>query len=80
MHPLLPDLSTLTDSELEQKVRDLTKKYYTTARMGNKYMAQQIFILMDDHRGEQMRRQQEALRRQKINSPEDDIDGLINIG
>lgn len=79
INPLLPDLSSLSDAELELKIRDLNKKYYTISRMGNRSMAMQVFGLMDDYMGEQKRRQDIQLKKMKDENP-DDINGLINIG
>jgi hypothetical protein len=79
MNPLIQDLRQLSDADLDAKTRELTKKYYTVAKMGNRDMAQQIFMLMDEHMAEKKRREDEAFKRARLDSP-DDLNGLINIG
>lgn len=79
MNPLLSDLTKLSDSELDQKCKDLTKKYYMLSRMGNVTMARQVFLIMDEHMGEKKRREMEILKSAERDNP-DDINGLINIG
>jgi len=79
MNPLIQDLRQLSDADLDAKCRDLTKKYYTVARMGNGSMAHQIFMVMDEHITERQRRQDEAYKKAQADNS-DDVNGLINIG
>jgi len=44
-HPLLPDLSENTDDELNKKLQDVTKKYYSTH---NPNLRSQLMMVMTD--------------------------------
>ena len=41
-HPLEEDLSKLKDSEVEEKLQELTRKYFSAARMGKPEMLTQL--------------------------------------
>ncbi len=78
MHPLQIDMSTLTDSVIEERIRELTKKYSTIMRVSPSASGQ-LLMLLEDYRFEQQSRQmkqQEAMSQQLG----DDYDGLINVG
>lgn len=78
MHPLQINLSKLSDSELEEKIRELTKKY-TTVMQVSPSASTQLLMLLEDYRFEQQSREQrknEAMSKQLGT----DFDDLINIG
>jgi hypothetical protein len=78
MHPLQINLSKFSDSELEEKVRELSKKY-TTVLQVSPTASTQLLMLLEDYKFEQQIREQrkiEAMSKQLG----DDFDGLINIG
>ena len=72
-NPLIDNLSELSDSELEQKILELSKKYFT-ARLGKpEYLTQiQTAIIMY---------KEERSRRSKIKKTDldNDLDQLINV-
>ena len=78
-NPLLDDLSRFKDTELDEKISDLNKKYNIALRMGNSSIAMQIAMSLEAFRSELMRRHQEASKK-LLNKQNKDLDGLINIG
>jgi hypothetical protein len=78
-NPLLEDLTQIKDSELENKMSDLNKKYNIALRMGNGQVSQQIAIVIEAIRDEVLRRQHEASKK-LLAKQNKDLDGLINIG
>lgn len=78
-NPLLEDLSHFKDTELDEKITDLNKKYTIALRMGNSGIAAQIAISLDSFRAELSRRQYEASKK-LLDKQKKDLDGLINIG
>jgi hypothetical protein len=76
-HPLL-DPSKLKDQDLENKILDLSRKYYIAARMGQGGAAQQIVVALDTYRSEQHRRQMENSRTM-LKKQNKGLDDLINV-
>ena len=74
-HPLSGDLSKLSDSDLEEKTRDLRRKYLM---IRNFETQAQILNLLRDYEEEAKRRQAIALKKSQEKDDED-LDGLINI-
>ena len=72
LHPLEDDLSIYSNQELEQKITELTKKYF---RQRNPQVKQQKQQLLDMYKIELRERIQKE-QRQKLNL---DLDKLINI-
>lgn len=76
MHPLIPDLSKLSDEELFNKNSDLHSKLAFAYRIGNPDMVGQLHLLLHDYREEVARRNQkmleEASRRGKEGDQPDD--------
>ena len=72
LHPLEDDLSIYSNQELEQKITELTKKYF---RQRNPEVKQQMQQLLDMYKIELRERIQKE-QRQKLNL---DLDKLINI-
>lgn len=61
MHPLAPDLSTLTDEELHTKHAELTNRLMFAYRMGHTSMVGQMQLLLDDYAMEVAKRNQKLL-------------------
>ncbi len=73
-HPLIGDLSNLKESEIEEKLIDLNKKYYAAARMGSRDLLTQISTIIT------MYREELKLRYAKKNlQDDDDLGQLINV-
>lgn len=78
-HPLLEDPAKLKDSDLENKIIELSKKYHIAARMGQGGICEQIVIALDMYKVEQNRRQQNSLK-ELANKNNKDFDDLVNVG
>jgi len=72
-NPLADNFEDLTDSQIQEKVQDLTKRYYQTRNPG---LQNQIAVMLDMFRQEQTTRMYRQ-KQQDDNDP--DLDNLINI-
>ena len=81
MHPLLSDLSKLTDTELTEKTNELNKKLMY-ARRGGSQAVGQLQSILNDYMNEQYMRQEAAFKKIQEEASEsgNDWDGIINIG
>ncbi len=78
MHPLQPDLTGLTDNEIDENIKVLTKRYFTVMNV-SPTASPQVLMLLEGYREEQQSRQfrkQEEMKK----SLGTDFDDLINIG
>jgi hypothetical protein len=73
-HPLEGDLSGLKDTEIEQKLFELNKKYYAAARMGSRDLLTQLSTFITIYRDELSNRYA-----RKLKSDDNDLDQLINV-
>ena len=71
-NPFVNDLSELTDAELQNKISDVSKKYWQTS---NEALRQQIAVVLQMMQDEQQRR----AFSQKKDLDDPDLDSLINI-
>ena len=62
MHPLVQDLTTLTDEELNKKFEDLNRKYNQAYRSGPYTIIPQIQMLIQDYQAEIARRQAKLIK------------------
>jgi len=62
MHPLAPDLSTVSDEELAKKFNDLNRRLGQAYRSGPGQIIPQIQMLMQDYQTEIGRRQQKLMK------------------
>lgn len=74
MHPLIDDFTDLTDSELNEKISELSHKYWKTR---NPQVQSQMVMILDQLKEEQRVRIQKSQINQ--DSDENDLDNLINI-
>ena len=75
MHPLVGDLSSLKDSELELRLNDLTRKYFTTR---NFELQRQMSMVIDTYKEELSVRKQKEYEKM-MQSRNKDLDKLINV-
>jgi hypothetical protein len=75
MHPLIGDLSTLKDSEVESKLNDLTRKYFTTHNFD---VQRQMSMIIDSYREELAVRKQKEYEKM-MQTRNKDLDKLINV-
>ena len=73
-HPLQSDLTSLSDQEIENKLIELTKRYYQCMRFSPGAI-NQVLLMMDDYRNEQQRR---ALSKNQAET-DSDLNDLIKI-
>mgnify|MGYP003350246393 CR=1 FL=1 len=76
-NPLLPDLSQIKDTELDNKINELTKKYFAAART-NGGLAQQVLVTLEAYRSEQQRRHY-ANQKALVEKQNKDLDDLIKV-
>jgi len=75
MHPLCDNLSALKDSELENKIQELTRKYFMTS---NYEVQHQVTMLLDLYKQELSQRQAKMWQNQ-FEKRNKDLDKLINV-
>jgi len=78
-HPLLENPTSLKDSDLENRIFDLTNKYHIAARMGNGSVCQQIIIILETLRTEQQKRSADMLKKTQQSNQNKNLDDLINV-
>jgi hypothetical protein len=76
-NPLLQDLSTLKNEDLDNKITELMQKYFIAARSGMGGVCNQIGVLLEAYKDEQRRRHAQAT--QKLNSQNKNLDDYINV-
>jgi hypothetical protein len=74
-HPFDGDLTLLKDSELEEKVFELNKKYFTAYRLGKPELLTQLATFVTIYKDEMTRRNQIRMKQQL----DGDLDQLINV-
>ena len=75
-NPLMDSFDNLTDSEMENKISELSRKYFISR---NPQVQQQIAVILDMFKQElQSRRAKQRLSDQQQNG-ENGLDSLINI-
>jgi hypothetical protein len=77
-NPLLPDLSTLKNDDVDNKITELMQKYFVASKFGQSGLMQQISVILEVYRNEQSRRQQEANKKLMQNRNQD-LDEFIKI-
>ena len=75
-NPLVDDFSTLTDSEVEDKISELSRKYFQSR---NPQVQMQIATILEMFKEEARARRASALQRQSEQNGENGLDNLINI-
>ena len=75
MHPLVNDLSHLKDSELEEKINELTRKYFMIANPG---LQAQLVAVLDTHK-EELDKRRRLEYEKMMNNRDKNLDKLINI-
>lgn len=77
IHPFQPDVTKLSDQELENKIQDLSKKYFQAMRLSPSILSQ-IVLLLDSYKLEKEERQI-AKAKLAAETGENDINELIKI-
>jgi len=82
MHPLGEDVSQLSDTQLEDKLRQLQKRLLTSSRFPNQELTQQVNMLLTMYREEQVKRQKKVFDEQLKQSQKEvntDLKELVNV-
>ena len=74
-HPLEQDLSQLKDSEVEEKLFELNRKYFLAQRLGGREILTQIATFVTIYKDEMSRRYLSKSKGQT----DSDLDQLINV-
>ena len=74
-HPFEGDLSKLKDTEVEEKLFELNKKYFAAYRLGNHALLTQLATFVTIYKDELTRRNMMRSKGQLDN----DLDQLINV-
>jgi tryptophanase len=75
MNPLCEDLSKLKDTELENKIQELSKKYFQTHNLN---LQHQISVFLDLYRAE-LENRRARLWQEQYQKRDKDLDSLINV-
>ena len=75
MHPLVSDLHKLKDSELENKINELTRKYFSTH---NFELQQQIILILNTYK-EALANRRAADYEKMMSNRDKGLDKLINV-
>lgn len=75
-NPLLPDLSTLKNEDIDNKITELMQKYFFAARNGMGGVCNQIGVILEAYKDEQRRRH--AQSNQKLLNQNKNLDDYIN--
>ena len=75
MHPLAEDFSKLKDSEIEEKIHELSKKFYQTQNLA---VQRQISMFLDLYQ-EEIRNRRAKLWQQQYQNRDKDLDKLIKV-
>ena len=78
-NPLLGDPAKLKDTELEERVIELSKKYQIAARTGMNQVIPQILVALNTYREEMSKRSSAALQSATKKNNNGNLDDLINI-
>jgi hypothetical protein len=77
-HPFENDLTQLKDSEIEDKILELNKKYYQAYRLGKPELLTQLTTFVTIYKQEMSRRYIEKTKSSR-GQMDDDLDQLINV-
>jgi len=75
-NPLVDDLSILDDSEIENKISELSRKYFQAR---NPELQQQVAVILEMYKQEIITRREKARLEQSQENGEEGLDNLINI-
>lgn len=76
-NPLLPDLTTLKNEDVDNKITELMQKYFIAARSGQGGVCNQIGVILEAYKDEQKRRHIAAT--QKAAQTNRNLDDYINV-
>lgn len=77
-NPLVDDLSNLKDQDVDDKIRELSKKYLTASRLPDQSLARQVREMLTIYKQELLKRQNKQLSDAQ-KKRDQDLDTLINV-
>lgn len=75
MHPLAEDFDKLKDSEIEERIQSLSRKYFQASNPGVQH---QITMFLDMYK-EELANRQAKMWREQYQKRDTDLDSLINV-
>lgn len=75
MHPLQVNIKDLSDKDLEEKIQELTRKYFQALRFSPS-IANQIVLLLDGYKIEQ---QERLIAKSNGSNGDDELNELIKV-
>ncbi len=75
MHPLIDNLDSMKENELENKINELTRKYFIS---NNPQVKHQISLILDDYKFALQRKREQAYQ-EMMQSRNKDLDNLIKV-
>jgi hypothetical protein len=75
-NPLVDDLSVLDDLEIENKISELSRKYFQAR---NPELQRQVAVILEMYKQESITRREKARLQQNQENGEEGLDNLINI-
>ena len=76
-NPLVDSFSELKDSEIENKIVELQRKYFQAG--ANPQLQQQVQAILEMYKLEMQERRAKSLEKQKQDNGDNSLDNLINI-
>jgi hypothetical protein len=76
-NPLLQDLASFKNEDIDNKINELMRKYSIAARSGQSGVCQQIAVILESYKDEQRRRQIQANK--KLSEQNKNLDDFINV-
>jgi hypothetical protein len=76
-NPLLPNLGEIKENDLENKISELTRKYFIALRT-NGYLAEQVLVSLEAYKYE-LRQRQIASQKSLMEKSNKDLDDLIKV-
>jgi hypothetical protein len=75
-NPLVDSFDDLTDTEIENKISELSRKYFQSR---NPQLQQQVAVILEMYKEEARARRAKEYLRQMENNGEEGLDNLINV-
>jgi hypothetical protein len=76
-NPLMPNLGEIKENDLENKISELTRKYFMALRT-NGYLAEQVLVSLEAYKYE-LRQRQVASQKSLMEKSNKDLDDLIKV-
>ena len=78
-NPLVENVESLKDEELQKRITDLNKRYVTASRFPDQSLLLQVQQMLTMYTQEQQRRYRKQMEQQKKKETDQDLGYLINV-